>query len=651
MEYKKRKLIEAFETNEINRVLLIDDAYDPPDLDDTAVGHLADLLDKENGRDVCVECGIGQSTLEAATIAAEVGEADNEALMSVFCALYAKFAETGDGRFDLGGQFSVQKGSVLAILQPLEALLQECGETVQVVTTGRVNAEVSFRDFCPQMIFLDFYLDDDVPPGNVTVSDETKSSARQASLDLLRVLLSGKSGVDSTDVPAIVLMSSRRDLDVIQYRHDAGGQILSLRFNFLQKDLVRQEDSNIVVEDDAADALLDTSQGYLFGEQIQRALRQWKKGTEAALDDFINEVKELHLRDFAYLLRFRLREEGQPFGEYLEWFFGESLKGMIEKKVNWMHPSFSVLNNDHETGKLIEGAFDGPSNIIATNFCRVRVYSRHRRDSSDYRLGDLYTRTEESSIWVVITPDCDLIKRNGKMKAKSILTMVGTLDTFDNEDSSADDFLIRDDGFFSLRWDPKNLETFLVNNPESSNGIDTMEYIGTLRPMYAQEIQSRVLTDLTRVGLPVAPAFGINAIATVWFQSVNGFKQIEIAGSSSATVIPPRAGKNNRPRILLRRRFFNQLIKQLKKIDGGEVKAQHRDLLRNVLEEEGTLKLHEGYLRDGLPIDDKIYGTGFVIGTQPNCGNKAPWLQIVLDISDSDIESIETMDPVLDPIG
>ena len=46
----ERRIGEAFESSEITKILLVDDAYDPPVLDDAAVATYADVLDSEVGR-------------------------------------------------------------------------------------------------------------------------------------------------------------------------------------------------------------------------------------------------------------------------------------------------------------------------------------------------------------------------------------------------------------------------------------------------------------------------------------------------------------------------------------------------------------------------------------------------------------------------
>ena len=648
MEHVER-ITQAFSASPIRRILLVDDAYDPPDLDEDEIGDLADFLSSRDGTSACSECGIPSETCEEATIAAEEGNAEDEALKGVYQDLYAKFAQTGDPRFDPGKRFSLVKDLALAHLRPLHGLLQKCGDDIDVQTIGLNGAKDCFERFQPQVLFLDYYLSEDVPAaGDVTRYRMDK--ARKQSLELLKQLVATD---DADRIPAIVLMSSRHVKNVGKYRHDAGGDhVLSLRFHFLNKRSVRQNGGEPLVCDDAADALLDTSQGYRFGRHVQQALAQWKQGAQQAFSEFLAEVAELHTKDFAYLLRFRLREEGQPVGTYLEWLFSECLKDHIEAKVNWQHGSFAALNDDTEAEAAIEGAFEGPSPIVAKLFHRVRVTNRERHAEMPYGLGDLYVqpRGQGGDIQAVISPDCDLVKRDGVAKAKTILTMVGSLEKFDKESSSADDFLIRDNRPYSVRWDPKHLRTF----PFSGNGSlrashATRQFLGTLRPLYAQEMQRRVLTDLSRVGLPVAPALGINVPFTVWIRLKTDFAPLELSTPTVATIIPRRREEDARTRILLRRRFIWELLSKLRDADATSMRSHDAKSLRKVLAPNGFDELREAYLRVAGELRGKrTLGIGFLAGNAPDRENNAPWLQIVLDLSDHAMEHIEAIDPLAD---
>ena len=122
-------------------------------------------------------------------------------------------------------------------------------------------------EFEPQVLFLDYYLDEGVSPAS-DVGSGLMAKARRASLALLREIVTG---AEDREIPAIVLMSSRDINDVGKYRHQAGDRkIMSLRFLFLKKETVRQEGGSIVIEHAAADTLLDINLHYSRRSRFDR---------------------------------------------------------------------------------------------------------------------------------------------------------------------------------------------------------------------------------------------------------------------------------------------------------------------------------------------------------------------------------------------
>ena len=628
---QEARIIEAFKASTIRRILIIDDAYDPPMLNEDFVENLADFLESSAGHSACGEAGVRPEMLKIATRKAHEGELESGELEAVHHALFVKFIETRKKRFDPKGNFELYKGIDLDVLKPLIALLLKCDEAIEVRTTGLIDGIEHYQDFQPQVLFLDYVLD-----AEANVKSEL-------SLTVLKELVSN-SNMES--VPTVVLMSSKKFDDVDEYRHKAeDDRIMAVRFQFLGKQWVRQDGQRFDIDHAAADVLLDTSQGYVFGKVLQEALTQWKTGATEALNSFMEEVGNFQVKDLAYLLRFRLRDEEQPLSEYLEWFFGECLRGLIDKKIDWHHVSFSRLDGKEKMEETIEGAFDGPSDKVAEFFHRVRVNNRHGATTRGYRLGDLYVETNGSHIRAVITPDCDLVVRGGKPNVTRVLTMGGTLTGFDEDGSAADDFLFRDKTPCSVRWNPKDLHTFPIEGRDSLLNGDEFQFLGTLRPLYAQEMQRRALTDLSRVGLPVAPAFAINATATAWIRTTdtNGpFEQIVMGSPTLATIVPTRAGQQNYGHIvLLRRRFFNELIDRLNQVDRKKMKSDHVNLLNQSL--KNLDKLYNVFLR-GCRLKKGAFGIRFVFGENPVIEDRS-WLQIVLEISKAATQELQVVDP------
>ena len=639
-----QRIIDSFRTNNITSVLLIDDAYDPPEINEEIVGHLADYLYSNVNRAICSDFGIAQDTLESAASAANEGEYESEDLKIVHDFLYKKFVQEPDGTFDPGEVFKLLKEPNLQALMPLYNLLCSCVGDNNVYTAGLIDGITRYHDTRPQVLFVDYYLSDDVPPAG-GVGQHRRTNARKESIKLLSKIIDATS---EEEVPAIILMSSYGNLDTNKYRHDTEtDKILSLRFQFLNKGLVRQIGSDFSIEHPAADALLDTSQGYRFGIVLQQALSQWKKGAEAALRIFISELGDLDIKDIAYLLRFKLREEGQQLSEYLQWFFSECLKGFIDKKVDWRHESFTSLDSKDNLDKSIEGAFDGPTKKIAEFFHLVRVDS-HRIETRDgYKLGDLYADKTGNKVRAVVTPDCDLIERKGNSKTQNVLTMGGELSTFNKDGAAADDFFLRKDRPYSVMWKPKDIELFPIRGNDELHTPDKYDFLGTLRPLYALEIQHRVIEDLSRVGLPMAPVLGINAAVTVWIRKKDDFDEIEINQHSRATLIPSRSGRESYHIVLLQRSFINALIDKLDQIQEDEMSEDDANSLNTARSKDGRDSIYSKFLKRGVEIDKNgPVGIRVILGEKPNRKKIAPWLQIVMKVPDELMEAHHFTDPL-----
>jgi hypothetical protein len=642
----EKRIAAAFVENQIERVLLIDDVYDMPVLSEIS-GDLLDYMENIAGQDACRDAGVGDEDLTTALEAVHADDVESEVLQQALAALYVKFIETRHERFDPGGRFKTLKGVTLAILDPLIALLEKCGNNVVVELSGLNDGEDRFQEFSPQIVFLDYYLSPDAAGVNVKAAVKTK--ARKASIELLSRLLKTK----PVDEPAIILMSSEQVKAKAQrFRQDVeslGENVIALRFRFLQKGWISGDKNALTIEHEAADALLDTSQGYIFGKVLHKALKEWKAGAESALSEILKQIASLEPKDFAYLFRFRLATEGEKMGEYLEWLFGESLRGMVAEKVDWSGESFKKLD-DADLSKGIEGAFDGPSVPVARFFHRVRIDDRPLAPTARRRLGDMFIKPDEKRVLVVITPDCDLVPRGSGPKVKRLLTMDGELRSFDEASASADQFIFYKNKPFSLKWNPKALQTFPVSGPGSLGSVKGAQFLGTLRPLYAQEAQRMALADLGRIGLSVAPTMGVDATVTAHLRIKNGqgtdFQILELPDVPTASVLPERGDVTKGHRVLLRRSYVHGLIDKLRAIDVSTLTAEDAAKLADFLREKNEEQLFNGFLIKGAGTKDKgPLATTMTIATKPDRGKEAAWLQFVLKLSEEAMEDLLSVDP------
>ena len=643
------RIIEAFTANGIRRVLFIDDVYDPPALDEAWTAALLDHVETEDGRTAALEVGADEAQLAAAADAIQRNALGEESATKLVGDLYSAYASTRDPRFDPGGHFKNVKGTGLDVIGPVVELVRKCGDQVAIRLAGLAEGEAAYREHRPDVLFLDYFLGPDVPVvGRVTAG--VLASARRESIELLKRVLAD--GVDA----AVVLMSSRDKLDAEQYRKDAGGdRVLSVRFRFLRKTWVKiGAKRKLSISHDAADTLLDTTQGFQFGGALQGALSEWRKGAEKALASLLEEVGGLQAKDFAYLLRFRLEPEGEPMGHYLEWLFGESLRALVDESIDWKQDAIRKLD-EAELSRGIEGAFDGPSVRIAKLFHRIRVNSYQHREQARHELGDLYVSDAERSIRAVVTPDCDLVSHKGRCKVTSLLTMGGTLRSFDQDSASADHFLLHANKPYGVKWNPKDLRTFPIDGAGSLDRTEGLEYAGTLRPIYAQDMQRIALADLARLGLAVSPAMGVDAKVRVFLRVNDGkgtsFRELDVPEHATATIVLGRGDAESGHLVLLRRRYLHELADVLRKVKAADLPDEDGKRLHTFLLDSREAERARGFLAKGSSIKEGgPLGTRFAIGTKPDTKKDSPWLQFLLELDDEALDELLAADP-LSPVA
>ncbi|MCW7545176.1 hypothetical protein N7I30_15335 [Aurantimonas litoralis] len=636
------RIAASFDANRIERVLIIDDAYDAPTLNDAMAGPLLGML-RGGNQELLDTLGVGDELLSEAVEALSSEEYENPSLLQFVGRLYQAFVESGDTKFDPEGNFDLLKGTALKALHPLETFLMG-RQATDVRRVGLVDARTVFAAFKPQIVFLDFFLSANVAESG-SVDDENHLAARTESVVLLNNIVSEAPGT----VPAVVLMSSkdmsaRKD----EFRREAqpkdgSPKIVSWRFHFLRKGNIDLQDAQPTFTPEAADALLDTCQSYRFGRELHQALFEWKRGLDGAVEALTLNIADLDIKDFAYLMRFRLQEEGQPLSEYLNWLFGESLVETIRSTVDWDHDSFRKLDgNDEGIMDPIEGAYDGPTIGIAKLFDRARIERRRYNGTSSKRLGDIFRIGDTDRLRAIVTPDCDLVVRNGSAKVSRPLTVSGKLKRYDSPTTPLADFIIVDEkDAHSIEWDAKDLET-------TDFSVGDLTYMGTLRPIYAQELQRTVLADLGRIGVAVPPVIGMTAEAEVHLRSFKMKKnyknhttqrlKLQMGDRACCTIMPSR-NQRATASIIFHREFVHRMLEAMRTFPRDNLADGVGDLMDNAMTEGAEEEIYGNLCIAGVSSGDvTAQRISIVFGKAVMQGDDAPWCQIIVKASELSME-------------
>ena len=426
------RFIEAMKESGVSRVAIIDDAFDPPTIDAANAGMLLEFLEDASSANILAAAGVDDALRHKALEALRRSEYDDEDFAATIDLVYRRYVTTLEPRFDPGGIFKATKGDNLKNVVPLLKLLAQCDPPLEIARVGSKREDLEAVGPETHLIFVDFYLDPTLPAGDAPKGKQ-KRDAKSASLDRVRHLIERQAG----RAPSVILMSSHNVRALAEaFRADiGGGRVFASRFAFFEKtQLALLEDDAISIEPDAADVLLDIIQSFEFGRALHMALDCWLESATKAVGGLRSEIEKLDLKDFAYLVRFRLAQEGQGLLEYLEWFFGECLLDAVGKAVDKGIGGGDGINLlDGAAAERIEGAFDGPTEKVAELYHRVRIEEPRSSRGSTFRLGDLYLlrQGKTRSVAAIMTPDCDLIPRDGHTRAPRLLVVNGRLKSFE----------------------------------------------------------------------------------------------------------------------------------------------------------------------------------------------------------------------------
>ncbi|MGY4363006.1 hypothetical protein ACVW0J_009499 [Bradyrhizobium sp. i1.7.7] len=628
-------LLKAIKENGISKVAIVDDAFDPPAIDEDNAGKLLDYFDSKLFGEIAKELEVAADDIAKAIAAIKEGEYDTEEVSDLLRALYDRFVDTLEDKYDPGSIFSHQKDNIRN-LHPILKLLAKCDPKIAIVRIGSDPDSVSGFEDDTHLVFIDFYL-------KTGVSERDSAAKRKSAKELAIETVTSIIQKQGDNAASVILMSSADvQADAEEFRKKITGEDKSLvfasRFAFVQKTQFRLDQDIVSIPHEAGDDLLDVLQSYEFGRGTHIALEAWFASAKDAAVKLHAQIAQMGLKDFAYLHRFRLAQEGERILPYLEWFFGQCLLDELGRSIDGRLGSearIKALEGDAQ--KRIEGTFDGPTKTVASLYHQARIENPRDDKHSTFRLGDLFVSGTGANrtINAVLNPDCDLVVRNKRRNSKRAVTVAGTLRKFDAPEASASEFILLDDRHYNIAWQKKNIQTFEFADLQKA----PFEFVGTLRPLYAQELQRNILMDLSRVGVSVAPAMGMSARATlhVWL-ATDQPKDIALGKPSVADcyVIPHRGG-NDRSVVLFKRSFAAHLIETLSTLPSEGLAEGADQRLKAVKQADAVSRLSKMH-QDGVAFEEFIepsLGIYLTSKTTPRETEK-PWCFVRVEMLPSD---------------
>ena len=320
---------------------------------------------------------------------------------------------------------------------------------------------------------------------------------------------------DNEAKPVIILMSSEQlqDEQVKRFREDS--KLLGGMFQHIPKSLLKKRDS-------LERKLIAVSMSLPVAHAIEALISAVDRSIKSSRELFIASMRSLSLEDYIYIQRLSLREDGQPFGDYLLWLFSSEFHRRIfeNEEVLATQKDVDALPRlelpPRQIRPSVELAEMYKSALFRTMSGDIETHPLGSVDQ-DYpllALGDIFIN--EKQIYMVMNPECDLAFSPGSEgrsfpASKSILLIPGAIEPIQSpiletaKGKPITEMFVRNQQTFRITWDPKRVvsETYGgIRKWASSYGF-RREY--RLRLLYALQIQHDFIAEFGRIGKPTAP--------------------------------------------------------------------------------------------------------------------------------------------------
>jgi hypothetical protein len=200
---QEANVLKAIKGSGVSKITIIDDAFDPPEIDTNNAGNLLGFLEGDDFGPIGQELGLAEKRAGAMT-AIENSEYDADELVEMVSAIYDRFVTTADEKFNPNGIFSTQVPNI-NYLRPLLTLLDKANPKLEIQRIGSNPELLAGVNKDTHLIFIDFYLD----RGVVDDSDaKAKGAAKKISLERVKELLRSQG-----DNAASVILMSWQDVE------------------------------------------------------------------------------------------------------------------------------------------------------------------------------------------------------------------------------------------------------------------------------------------------------------------------------------------------------------------------------------------------------------------------------------------------------
>lgn len=504
----------------IERVLLIDDAFDPFDVVELQqdIGELWDRVTRND-----------DLKRDLASVRPNI-EDRSQIDLDLINALFEKRGELPHLGPVCAETLFADKLSKLSDLRPLRSHFEDLGIPVLEVGSDQPLPEEQCR-----LIFLDYSLGPDETVGAV-------ANARARAEEIYRV------GGDD-EKPFIVLMSSKPNAELAQQDFRERSGLLGGLFAFLTKtEFTNREKFNL--------HLASWALGMPTRHAIQRFVEALDKSAKAAAAAFSKRVRALGVEDYANIQHLSLQPDGHPLGDYLLWLY----KSLF---AHLLHDNADVLAEQKKLDALAFEEFtpsqSAPSVDLADIYrCAltepgVGPLAPHPRaeagNTQPYlQLGDMFFKLGGAKeVLIVLSAACDLAYAPGAAREfpanQFVLLEYGELQSIaelPTESAMRTELFLFDSAVYRILWNHRRAVWKEYGTIEQWLTTEGFVRRARLSLPYALELQKSFANHISRIGMPVKPPLFMKADVDVVAEGDDGNCRVIATIRNGAQVIRRR---------------------------------------------------------------------------------------------------------------
>lgn len=455
--------------------------------------------------------------------------------------------------------------------------LQKLGLSVKTFPADVDANELMTEDRTFDLIFIDYFL-------GVDNSKDAIAAAERKIREIHQKYDTGKK-------PVTILMSSSPDAAKHKEQFRKNAKILEGVFRFSPKsDLKDEQVMSLVIGALAKE--------FIKGHDIQDYVSALCAAAQVAMEKFQQEVRSLNVEDYVFVQNIGLESDDQPLGDYLSWLFGSywtqllignKLLAKERKKMNDIFKTAFPILHGSPSMKIadiyMDALFEHVGDVAFKPKKRQEVKDSMEKESEEnneielqarlnssvqLNLGDLFVKSEDHPVWMIINAQCDL--EHTTAHSFSILMIPGNmvpwgLPLVRDESSIWTEFFRFSDKSYRINWDPQLVKSMPLGHFISWKTEEKYKRIFKLKEVFALDIQRSFSARLTRIGLPIAPPITGKLKLAVYYKKPDDSIGTLLTSSNVYAARVPIKNKNNiENKIVFTLKFGQDLVIKVREL-------------------------------------------------------------------------------------